>query len=97
MDKMISCFEQIVWDKLVVMMANVVYVHTPSWQSIADSTGSHMDNNDEVPRAGGFEPDNLYDFYEAKDNQATTPFMLVDNSSSTSCSNSKSSSITLYV
>jgi hypothetical protein len=80
---MISRFEQIVRDELVDMMANVVYVRTPSRPSVADSTGRHMDDDDE-PRAGGFEADNFYDFYEAKDNQATTPFMPADSSSSTS-------------
>jgi hypothetical protein len=80
MDEMISRFKQIVWDELIDMVANVVDVRTPSRQSV---TGSHVDDDDddEVPRAGGFGADNLYDFYEAKDNQATTPFMPADSSS----------------
>jgi len=89
MDEMISHFKQIIWDELVDMMASVIYVRTPSRQSVDNSTtGSRMDDDDEgVPGAGSFEAetiDNLYDLYEANDNQATTPFMPVDSSSSTS-------------
>ena len=62
-------------------MANVVYVCTPSQQRFANLTSSHMDDDSDVPRAGCFD---LYDFYEAKENQATTPFMPADSSSSTS-------------
>ena len=84
MDKMISRFKQIVWDELIDMMANVVYVCTPTQQSLANSTSSHMDDDDELSTAGSFEANNLCDFYEAEENQATTPFMPVDSSSSTS-------------
>jgi len=89
MDEMISRFKQIIQDKLVDMMASVMYVHTPSRQSVANSTtGSRVDNDNKgVPGAGGFEAktiDNLYNLYKANDNQATTPFMPVDSSSSTS-------------
>jgi hypothetical protein len=84
MDEMIFRFKQIVRDELVDMMANVVYIRTPSRQSLANSTGSHVDDDDEVPTAGGFEADNLYNFYKAKENQATAPFMPADSSSSTS-------------
>ena len=89
MDEMISRFKQIVRDELVDMMASVMYVRTPSRQNIANSTtGSRVDDDDEgVPGAGSFEAetiDNLYDLYKANDNQATTPFMPADSSSSTS-------------
>jgi hypothetical protein len=88
MDEMISRFKQIVRDELVDMMASVMYVRTPSRQSVADSTtGNHVDDDEGVPGAGGFEAetiDNLYDLSEANDNQATTPAMPADSSSSTS-------------
>jgi hypothetical protein len=87
MDEMISHFKQIVRDKLVDMMASVIYVRAPSRQSVADSTtGSHLGDDDEgVPGAGRFEAETIDNLYgEGNDNQATTPFMPADSSSSTS-------------
>jgi len=82
-DEMITRFKQIVRDELVDMLANVVYVRTPPRQSVADSTtGSHMDDDEGVPGADGFEDRNLREAFE--DDQAPTPFIPADNSSSTS-------------
>src|ERR1700733_7248554 len=50
MDEMISRFKQIVRDELIDMMASVMYVRTPSRQSVADSpTGNHVDDNEGDP------------------------------------------------